>query len=181
MVGISPTGVSPSVPGLPRPFGYTDFPLCGSSTPGVRRLPVWALPFSLAATGGISFDYFSSGYLDVSVRRVCPPCGWYDVTRTGLPHSEIRVSMPTCGSARLFAAYRVLHRLSTPRHPPYALHNLTNTLINFPPYCVNLRMPSSAYRKYACGCILQISLSGEKFPRFVQCLYRTPNKYELSP
>ena len=36
-----------------------------------RRLPAWALHCSLAATTGISFDYFSSGYLDVSVHRVC--------------------------------------------------------------------------------------------------------------
>ena len=31
---------------------------------------VWAVPFSLAATGGIAFAFFSSGYLDVSVLRV---------------------------------------------------------------------------------------------------------------
>ena len=31
---------------------------------------VWALPRSLAATEGISFDFFSSGYLDVSVPQV---------------------------------------------------------------------------------------------------------------
>ena len=30
----------------------------------------WANPRSLAATRGISFDIFSSGYLDVSVHRV---------------------------------------------------------------------------------------------------------------
>ena len=29
------------------------------------------------------------------------------------------------GSPRLFAAYRVLHRLPLPRHPPYALNSLT--------------------------------------------------------
>ena len=40
------------------------------STPKVLLLPVWALPRSLAATKGISFDYSSSGYLDVSVHRV---------------------------------------------------------------------------------------------------------------
>ena len=33
-------------------------------------LPVWAFPRSLAATSGISVDFFSSGYLDVSVPRV---------------------------------------------------------------------------------------------------------------
>ena len=33
------------------------------------------LPISLAATLGISFDFFSSGYLDVSVPRVYLPFG----------------------------------------------------------------------------------------------------------
>ena len=40
------------------------------STPAVRRLPVWPLPFSLATTKGIEFSFFSSGYLDVSLPRV---------------------------------------------------------------------------------------------------------------
>ena len=43
----------------------------------------------------------------------------------GLPHSEIPGSQPVCGSPRLIAAYHVLHRLLTPRHPPYALRSLT--------------------------------------------------------
>ena len=34
------------------------------------NLLVWALPFSLATTGGISIDFLSSRYLDVSVPRV---------------------------------------------------------------------------------------------------------------
>ena len=33
--------------------------------------------------------------------------------------------MLTCSSPWLFAAYRVLRRLETPRHPPYALCSLT--------------------------------------------------------
>src|SRR3954452_13256441 len=32
--------------------------------------PVWADPLSLATTKGVSDDFFSSGYLDVSVRPV---------------------------------------------------------------------------------------------------------------
>ena len=59
-----------------------------------------------------------------------PPVGWYDMTRTGLPHSEMYGSLPACGSPYLFAAYRVLHRLSMPRHPPYALCSLI-TFRNF--------------------------------------------------
>jgi hypothetical protein len=31
----------------------------------------WAVPRSLAATQGISVDFYSYGYLDVSVPRVC--------------------------------------------------------------------------------------------------------------
>ena len=41
----------------------------GPYNPDPER-PVWALPRSLAATGGISFDFFSWGYLDVSVLPV---------------------------------------------------------------------------------------------------------------
>ena len=71
----SRTGVSPSSPHLPRCFRWDRFPSCRSSTPEVRKPPVWALPSSLAATVGISFDYSSSGYLDVSVRQVFLPFG----------------------------------------------------------------------------------------------------------
>ena len=39
-------------------------------TPKVFLLQVWPLPISLATTLGISFDFFSSAYLDVSVRQV---------------------------------------------------------------------------------------------------------------
>ena len=42
-----------------------------------------------------------------------------------LPHSEIPGSMLVCSSPGLIAAYRVLHRLLTPRHPPCALSSLT--------------------------------------------------------
>ena len=45
----------------------------GPTTPaGLALPPVWPLPRSLAATGGVSFDFSSSGYLDVSVPRVAP-------------------------------------------------------------------------------------------------------------
>ena len=41
-----------------------------SATPEILLLPVWPLPLSLATTRGISVDYFSSPYLDVSVQAV---------------------------------------------------------------------------------------------------------------
>ena len=73
-------------------------------------------PRSLAATKGISVDFFSSGYLDVSVPRVrsCKPM--YSATSTrlmtgGFPHSEISGSKSVC---RLPEAYRRLLRPSSP-------------------------------------------------------------------
>ena len=98
--------------------------------PGARRAPVWAPPVSLAATPGITFVFSSSGYLDVSVRRVplrglwIPPriCG---SSPHGFPHSETCGSSRMCRSPQLFAACRVFRRLPVPRHPPRALSSLT--------------------------------------------------------
>ena len=41
-----------------------------SATPKDRSLSVWPLPLSLATTYGISFDFSSWSYLDVSVHSV---------------------------------------------------------------------------------------------------------------
>ena len=43
--------------------------MLGPTTPQPKTV-VWALPVSLAATQGVSFDLLSSAYLDVSVRQV---------------------------------------------------------------------------------------------------------------
>ena len=55
---------------------FTPF-LCNSMLsvlqPQEASLLVWAVPVSLAATQGIAFAFSSSGYLDVSVPRVCLP------------------------------------------------------------------------------------------------------------
>jgi hypothetical protein len=40
---------------------------CSPITPGQHATPVWAVPFSLATTQGITIVFFSSRYLDVSV------------------------------------------------------------------------------------------------------------------
>ena len=55
---------------------------------------------------------------------------------SGFPHSDIPGSTPVCGSPRLIAAYHVLHRLPSPRHPPYALSSL---IITFLPLALALR------------------------------------------
>ena len=52
------------------------------------------------------------------------------MTPVGLPHSDTSGSMPACGSPEHFAAFHVLLRLSAPRHPPYALINLTYTVVD---------------------------------------------------
>ena len=81
---------------------------------------VWAVPCSLAATEGITIVFSSSGYLDVSVHRVCFPFG-ISAEADGLPHSDIFGSQTACVYPKLFAACHVLHRLQVPRHPPYTL------------------------------------------------------------
>ena len=100
------------------------------SEPRNARIPVWALPVSLAATPGIDVSFSSSGYLDVSVHRVPSVYLWIQYTVTGVlpagfPHSDIHGSMDICSSPWLFAAYHVFLRLLVPRHPPCALHCLT--------------------------------------------------------
>ena len=52
-------------------------------------------------------------------------CGYLRITAGGFPHSDICGSSDICSSPQLFAACHVLHRLPVPRHPPYALSNLT--------------------------------------------------------
>ena len=47
------------------------------------KLLVWALPTSLAATMGISFDLLSSAYLDVSIQQVSLPCPMYSDKNDG--------------------------------------------------------------------------------------------------
>jgi hypothetical protein len=55
-----------------------------------------------------------------------------------LKDSEIPRSQPVCGSLRLIAAYCVLLRLPSPRHPPCALSSLT---IKFTPPEIPERIP----------------------------------------
>ena len=130
------------------PFTYGTFTLCGlgfpaahsvrlceslcrSATPHYRSNTVWPLPRSLATTYGISVDFSSSPYLDVSVRAVPPVYLFIQYTVTGsspagFPHSDISGSMRMCRSPKLFAACHVLHRLLMPRHSLCALSRLTS-------------------------------------------------------
>ena len=83
-------------------------------------------PFARRYSGNLAVDFFSSGYLDVSVPRVpflqlCIGCRIHEVCSCGFPHSDISGSRDICSSPKLIAAYHVFHRLLVPRHPPCAL------------------------------------------------------------
>ena len=132
-VALRVRGSNPLRPGFPS--GSARASLCnrtvdGPTTPARLSLgPVWPLPRSLATTGGISFDFSSSGYLDVSVPRV--PLTYlliqyaiHDSSSCVFPHSEICGSKLICSSPQLIAACHVLLRLPMPRHSPYALVRL---------------------------------------------------------
>ena len=76
-------GSHPLRPAFPCRSAALPFFLCGPTTPA--RGLVWPPPVSLAATPGITFVLFSSGYSDVSLPRVLLPFGMH-------PHCGMRVS-----------------------------------------------------------------------------------------
>ena len=67
---VSPTRLSLSLVGFPTPFDYSLMYVMSVLTPILFLTSVWPLPISLATTLGISFDFSSSPYLDVSVQEV---------------------------------------------------------------------------------------------------------------
>ena len=95
------TGLSPAMARLSRRF---------------RFLPNshWPSPRSLATTNGVSVDVLSSGYLDVSVHRVCflNLCIQFRMTHTGRvsPFGNLRIK----GCSHLPTAYRSVLRPSSP-------------------------------------------------------------------
>ena len=108
------TGLSPTMVWLSRHFCFLT---CYH----------WTSPRSLATTNGVSVDFLSSGYWDVSLRRVCFVNLCIQLTiliKSGFPHSDISGSTGVDTSPELFAACHVLHRLWSPRHPPNALKHL---------------------------------------------------------
>jgi hypothetical protein len=73
---ITYTGLSPSTVNLSRLFQFCLHKMSWSYNPNIAVTTlVWAVPLSLATTYGITFVFFSSAYLDVSVQRVCPLSG----------------------------------------------------------------------------------------------------------
>ena len=131
-----------------RPFTYGAFTLSGRPSqavllslldqlcgpnPGVHALRFGLFRFRSPLLPESHVVFSSSGYLDVSVHRVplltlCIGVRILEVCSSGFPHSEISGSKDICSSPKLFAAYHVFHRLLVPRHPPYALISITNSL-----------------------------------------------------
>ena len=116
--------------------GHARYPMCNDAVLQplrcVATTQVWALPRSLATTGGI-IVYF----LFLEVLRCFSSLGsphdavmMSALQADGLSHSEILGSTVICTYPRLIAAYHVLHRLREPRHPPYALSYFR--LMSFP-------------------------------------------------
>ena len=95
------TGLSPTMACLSRQFRFL-------------QLGYWPGPLSLAATNGVSVDVLSSGYLDVSVRRVCflhlfIQCRMTPMGRVS-PFGNPRIK----ACSQLPAAYRSVLRPSSP-------------------------------------------------------------------
>ena len=86
---------------------------CGPTTLKQHAASVWAIPFSLATTWGITIVFFSSPYLDVSVQEVgsLPYGGVIHLQCIRLTHSEI-FGYNAC--VQLPEAYRSLPRPSSP-------------------------------------------------------------------
>ncbi len=89
---------------------------------------VWAIPLSLATTKGISIDFLSWRYLDVSVPSVCFQQLLYSLEDTaeavGCPIRTRSDQRAFGTSPNSFVAYAVLHRQSVPRHP-----SITRTML----------------------------------------------------
>ena len=107
------TGVSPSTPARSRalqlreqhPIRYNVY------TPHLYHVTmtdlVWANPFSLAATNGISIDFFSSSYSDASLRTVRPPRRKQGSVKRDLIRRswDLRSHAPTPGLSQLATSF----------------------------------------------------------------------------
>ena len=80
-------------------------------TPKVLLLSVWPLPRSLATTCGISVDFFSSPYLDVSVQAVSLIYLCIQYMMYGLLHTDF--SIRKSAAQWIFAPPRGLSQLIT--------------------------------------------------------------------
>ena len=148
VVGILSTGVSPSAPALSRPSTITtisyslpdqQFRLVVPTTPNWQRLPAItpvrfglfrfrspllteSLLFSLpVGTEMFHFPTFPLPALYIQAGVTRSHC----CAQRGFPIRRSSDQSSFISSPRLIADYYVLLRLQMPRHPPFALRNLT--------------------------------------------------------
>ena len=94
--------------------------LCPSYNPNhAETRLVWAIPVRSPLLRESLIVFFSSGYLDVSVLRVCP-FGDMSSTCRVTPFRNLHLKDYLRLSANI-ATYHVFHRCCEPRHPPIAL------------------------------------------------------------
>ena len=108
------TGLSPAVGGLSIPLRSPSKVRWSSGLLPVRS-PLLRESRLISFPPGTEMFHFS-GLLTFRC---------HGTASVGLPHSEIRGSMPACGSPRRFAACYVFRRPYVPRHPSIALDTLT--------------------------------------------------------
>ncbi len=166
----SVTGLSPSMADFSKPVHLTDGlvtpngrsynpPVLSKTKPGFGlfrvRSPLLAESLLFSLPPGTEMFHFSG----LARARLCVQRAVMGVYPIGFPHSEIPGSKPVYGSPRLIAVSHVLHRLSAPRHPPYALSSLTTKLTRLfsaPPDKVHparqeLELPSKHKTRYVFG------------------------------
>ena len=112
------------------------FPLLDCPQPRWINPPVWPLPRSLATTDGISVDFSSSPYLDVSVQAVPHVRLFYSTHVDGVllrrvsPFGNLRIY----SYLRLPEAYRSLSRPSSaPDAKAFPLRSFQLDLLSFEP------------------------------------------------
>ena len=105
------TGLSPSMVTLSKVFQFNRHRISWSYNPNLAVTTlVWANPRSLATTSGITFVFFSSGYLDVSVLRVRLLSDNMSSTCWVAPFGYLRINL----YVPIPAAFRSLSRPSSP-------------------------------------------------------------------
>ena len=141
---VARTGVSPSSPGLSRPFPFLEASIFAVLLPRSCR--------NSTGLGSVRFDRHYSGhrcfFLFLQVLRCfsslrLPRLATVSALQTdGFPHSDISGSIPVCCSPELFAAYHVLLRLQKPRHPPSALFAFVISRSAYPDFSSPVRNAS---------------------------------------
>ena len=110
---VTRTGLSPSTVALSNTFWFPKVSLLMVLQPRhVRKhIGLGSAPFARHYSGYRLFFLFLRVLRCFSSPGSPTLTSVLDLQSSGLPHSDIRGSIPVCRSPRLFAAYHVFHRL----------------------------------------------------------------------